>query len=340
VRALLVGFGKVGRKLAEILADPASHPGMAGLDVSVVAITTGSHGALADPAGLDLEGALAGFRERGAFTSAHPGFADLETAAAIRTVECDVVVELSPLAVAGTGEPAISHVRAALLRGRHVVTANKGPIAWAYAELAGLARERGRALLHEATVMDGAPVFNMARSCLRGNVILRIDGVLNSTTNVVLCEMERGAGLADAVGAAQRLGVAEADPADDLEGWDAAVKLAALANALMGGTLLPEQVERESVASVTPARIERARADGCRIKMVCELFREGGALRGRVVARALPAGDPLARVDGTASVVRFSTDVLGTLVIAEEAPDLATTAYGVISDLFTLATLA
>ena len=336
MRALLVGFGSVGRKLAEILSDVPSHPGLAGLDVSVVAITTGSHGALANASGLDLAAALAATRDLGAFTAAHPDFAVLDAPAAIRSVECDVVVELSPLSVAGRGEPAISHVRTALLRGRHVITANKGPLAWAYGELTALATEAGRALLHEATVMDGAPVFNLARRCLRGNTILRIDGVFNSTTNVVLCEMERGARLDAAVAAAQRLGVAEADPSDDLEGWDAAVKLAALANALMGGTLLPDQVERESVRSVTRERMDHARADGCRVKMVCELFREGGMVRGTVSARDLPDTDPFARVEGTASLVRFSTDLLGTLLIAEEAPDVATTAYGVISDLFAL----
>ena len=336
MRALLVGFGRVGRKLAEILPDVQSHPGLAGLDVSVVAITTGSHGALANDSGLDLPAALAALRNRGAFTAAHPDFAFLDTPSAIRSVDCDVVVELSPLSVAGRGEPAISHVRTALLRGRHVITANKGPLAWAYGELTALARETARALLHEATVMDGAPVFNLARRCLRGNTILRIDGVLNSTTNVVLCEMERGAPLDAAVAAAQRLGVAETDPSDDLEGWDAAVKVAALANSLMGATLLPDQVERESVRSVTRERIDHARANGCRIKMVCELFREDGAVRGRVVARELPSADPCARVEGTASLIRLSTDLLGTLVIAEEAPDPATTAYGVISDLFAL----
>jgi homoserine dehydrogenase len=336
VRALLVGFGNVGRRLAEILADRRAHPGLAALDLSVVGITTGSHGALADPSGLDLGRALAAYHADAGFTDAHRDFAPLDTAAAIGTIECDVVIELSPLSVAGRGEPAISHVRLALERGRHVITANKGPVAWAYPELSALARERGRRFLHEATVMDGAPVFNLARCCLSGNAILRIDGVLNSTTNVVLCAMERGEAFDEAVVEAQRLGVAEADPRHDLDGWDAAVKLAVLANALMSGSLSPEGVERECVTAGLRERVERARADGKRIKMVCEVFREGGAVRGRVAARELSADHPFARVEGTASIIRFSTDILGTLLVAEDAPDLSTTAYGVIADLFAL----
>ncbi len=337
MRALLAGFGRVGRTVVELLAERPGRPGLSELDVSVVAITTGSHGALVNREGLDLADALAAIRERGGFTAAHPDFAALDTPAALRTLEFDVLVELSPLSVAGRGEPAISHVREALRRGRHVVTANKGPLAWAYASLTELAREQGCALLHEATVMDGAPVFNLVRRCLRGNAILGIDGVLNSTTNVVLGEMERGASLAAALDAARRAGVVEADPSDDLDGWDAAAKIAVLGNALMGGDLTPERVERESVRAVSPERIARARARGCRVKMVCEVFREGESVGGRVAARELPAGDPFAVIEGTGSVIRLATDIMGTLVVAEHAPDLRTTAYGVLSDLLEVA---
>jgi homoserine dehydrogenase len=336
MNALLIGFGNVARRLCEILADRSSYPGLANLEVSVVAITTRSHGALYNPSGINLAGALAVFERRGGFTADLPDFARLDAGTAIRTIDCDVVVELTPLNVAAKGEPAISHVRAALRRGRHVVTANKGPLAWGYAELTAAAHAGGCELLHEATVMDGAPVFNLARHCLCGNTILRIDGVLNSTTNVVLGEMERGAGLEEAVDSARKLGVVEADPAHDLDGWDAAVKIAVLANALMGGTLRPEEVERESVTTAIRERIARARAVGRRVKMVCEVWREGAALRGRVAARELSREDPFGRVEGTTSVIRFSTDVLGTLMITEEAPDLATTAYGVLGDLLAL----
>ena len=336
MRLLLAGFGNVGRTLAGILAQRASYPGLADLDVAVVGITTGSHGALADGRGIDLAAALASFARRGRFGPECPEFAALDTARAVAVLDYDVLVELSPLAVAARGEPAIGHVRGALERGRHVVSANKGPLAWAWRELTELAERRGGALLYEATVMDGAPVFSLARHGLRGNTIARIEGVLNSTTNVILGEMERGARIDEAVAAAQRAGVAEADPAADIEGWDAAVKLAVLANALMGAELTPEQVERESVAVVTADRIAAAEARGRRIKMVCELDRAGGAVRGRVRALALPLGDALAQVEGTGSMIRFVTDILGTFTVAEERPDLATTAYGVIADLFAL----
>ncbi len=114
VRLLLAGFGHVGRTLAAILADRAAHPGLAGLDATVVGITTGSHGAVANPAGLDPALAVRAYEAHGGFTAAHPDRADLDTPTAVATLDYDVLVELSPLSVARRGEPAIAHVRAAL----------------------------------------------------------------------------------------------------------------------------------------------------------------------------------------------------------------------------------
>src|SRR5436305_392414 len=288
----LLGFGNIGRRLAEILADRASYPGLDGLDVSVVAITTGSRGAAANPAGLDLGQVLAEISARGRFGEGYPDAATLTSEEALRVLDYDVAVEMTPLDIPGQGAAAIGHVRAALKRGRHVVTCNKGPLAWAWRPLRDLAREKGVAFLYETTVMDGAPVFNLAQRCLRGNTLLRIEGILNSTSNYVLCAMEKDQSLAEAVAAAQALGAAEADPRNDLDGWAAAVKTAALANVLLDAEITPEEVERESMASITPEIIRAALARGRRIKMVCEAGR-GGA---RVAAREIPLNNPFALV--------------------------------------------
>jgi len=326
VRLLLLGFGNVGRRLVEILADRNVYPGLTDLDVSIVGITTGSRGSIADPAGLDLRGALKQVRFSQHLTSLD----------AIRTLDCDVVVEMTPLDIPGRGAAAIAHIREALERGRHVITCNKGPLAWAYRPLRDLARRHGRAFLYETTVMDGAPVFNLAQQCLRGNTIQRIEGILNSTSNSVLCAMEKGQSLEEAVAAAQAIGVAEADPRNDLDGWDAAVKTAALANVLLDAEMTPEQVERESMTAITPATIQAALARGRRIKMVCEAWRDGGQIAGRVTAREIPLTDPFALVEGIGSILRLTTDIAGKIVLTEEDPDLSTTAYGVISDLYRL----
>jgi homoserine dehydrogenase len=326
VRLLLLGFGHVGRRLVEILADRETYPGLAGIEVSVAGITTGSRGSIVDPAGLDLRAVLKQVRFPQTLTS-------LE---AIRTVDCDAVVEMTPLDIPGRGAAAIAHIREALERGRHAITCNKGPLAWAYRPLRDLARRQNRAFLYETTVMDGAPVFNLAQQCLRGNTIRKIEGILNSTSNYVLCAMEKGQSLEEAVAAAQALGIAEADPRNDLDGWDAAVKTAALANVLLDAEITPEQVERESMAAITSEAIQTALNRGRRLKMVCEAWRDGGQVAARVTAREIPLSDPFALVDGISSILRLTTDIAGKIVLTEEDPDLSTTAYGVISDLYRL----
>jgi homoserine dehydrogenase len=339
MKLLLLGFGNVGRRLAEILVDRASYPGLADLDVSVVGIITRSHGAADKDRGLDLQRALTQIAEHGHFVtpgSGYPNPSALDSNLALRVLDYDVMVEMTPLDIPGRGAAAINHIRIAMERGKHVITCNKGPIAWAWRPLRDLARERGVAFLYETTVMDGAPVFNLAQLCLQGNTVLKVEGILNSTTNYILGEMEKGASLEDAVKGAQRLGIAEADPANDLEGWDAAVKVSALANVLLDANLPPEEVERESLIAVTPERIREVLDRGCRLKVVCEAFREGGKVTGRVRVREIPLADPFALVAGTGSILRFTTDIVGKLVLTEEDPDLSTTAYGVISDLFRL----
>jgi homoserine dehydrogenase len=339
MRVLILGFGNVGRRLAEILAERASYPGLDGLDVSVVGITTGSRGAAVHPAGLNLGRVLAWHAGHGSFAG-FPQGSTLTSEQALQTLDYDVAVEMTPLDIRSRGAAAIGHVRAALARGRHVVTCNKGPLAWAWQPLRDLAREKGVSFLYETTVMDGVPVFNLAQSCLRGNTILRIEGILNSTTNFVLCEMERGLSLQAAVAGARRLGVAEADPLYDLDGWDAAVKVSALANVLLDAELPPEAVERESLSAVSAQRIEDALTREHRLKVVCEAFRTTAhgenRVIGRVRVREVPVSDPFALVEGTGSILRLTTDILGSIVLTEEDPDLSTTAYGVISDLIRL----
>jgi homoserine dehydrogenase len=135
------------------------------------------------------------------------------------------------------------------------------------------------------------------------------------------------------VARAQQEGYAEADPSDDLEGWDGAVKLSVLAAVLMGVALPPEGIAREGIAGLDPSRITAARARGARLKLVCEAWREGGRVRGRVALREVSLDDPFALVDDTSSILRLVTDLAGSVVITEERPDIQVTGYGVISDL-------
>lgn len=326
----------MGRAVADILVHRDRYPGLGALDVSVVGIVTRTHGSLVNPRGLDLARALAGWRRGGRFPLRHSDRRDLEAGPAVRTLDYDVLVEMTPLARAARGEPAITHIREALARGRHAITANKGPLAWAFPALSKEAEASGRSFLYETTVMDGVPVFNLARHGLRGATVRRVEGILNSTTNAILGALERGEPFAKALARAQREGFAEADPRDDLEGWDGAVKLCALANVLMAANLRPERVVREGIVGVDAARVARAHTHGARLKLVCEAWRERGKVRGRVALREVPLGDPFALVEDTSSILRIVTDLAGTVVITEERPDIRVTAYGIISDLLSV----
>jgi homoserine dehydrogenase len=246
-----------------------------------------------------------------------------------------VVVEMTPLNIS-TGEPALTHIQTALSADRHVITLNKGPIARAYRDLRDLADNRGKRLLFEGTVMDGFPVFNLVRDTLPGCRILGFRGILNSTTNYILGEMEWGKSFSEALTKAQRLGIAEADPDQDLEGWDAAAKTAALINVLMEGAVTPEKVAREGVRHLKSEDLEKARRQGKTLKLVCEARRTNGATQARVAPVPLPLSDPLARTEGTSSALTLFTHLMGPVTLFEENPGISQTAYAVLSDLLTL----
>ena len=328
LRAIFIGFGNVGRKLAAMLGEErGQYPGLADLDIEAVAVFTGRHGALVEPKGIGLEKVLRRYRENDGFPAA-----PMTAMQALETLDYDVLVELSTLNISGRGEPAISHVRAALQRGRHAVTANKGPAAFAFRELDNLAREKGVRFLFESAVMDGAPVFSL-KPALAGCRVSGISGILNTTTNFVISRLEAGENMNSAIKTAQELGFAEADPALDIDGWDAAAKTAILANFFLGADTDPLRVERRGIADLTPADAARAMAAGKRLKLVCRAWTEDGAVRAVVGPEEVPAGHCFAAVSGKGAALRLETDMMAPLWIVQEDPGLADTAAGVIQDL-------
>jgi homoserine dehydrogenase len=336
VRLALIGFGHVGRRFAELLGGPYGRIlRRAGIAARVTAIATGRHGLAFDPRGLPLARALALVRSGASLTPLHRGKPLPSTRALIATAPYDVLVELSPLEP-HTGEPATAHLAAALRRSRHAVTANKGPVAHAARRLQALARRHGVRFLHEGAVMDGFPIFNLAERCLRGATVRGFRGVLNSTTTRILSRMEVGVPFAVALGEAQAAGVAEADPAFDLDGWDAAVKACALANALMGADLRPAQVERVSVREVTAEAVARATAEGKRWRLVARAGRDGRQVTARVAPEELPLGDLLVS-SGADGVLVLDTDLMGEIGLWEGAGGVDQTAYALLSDLLEVA---
>lgn len=242
----------------------------------------------------------------------------------------DVFFETSSLD-AHSGQPAIDHIKAALTHGAHAVSANKGPVVHAYETLTTLARERGKKFLCESTVMDGVPIFSMFPSGLPAVELRGFAGVLNSTTNLVLAEVEKGMSFEDAIRRAQALGIAETDPSNDLDGWDSALKVAALAIVLMGVPVKLEQVQRTGIRELSPEKIRSVRAAGMRYKLVCRAERRGTGVDCVVRPELLLASDPLANLEGTSTAIHFDLDVFG-LSLVEHNPGIDSTAYGLLAD--------
>jgi homoserine dehydrogenase len=230
-----------------------------------------------------------------------------------------------------TGQPAIDHLKAALELGAHAITANKGPIVHAFQELTALAHEKQKKFHYEATVMDGAPIFSLFPLGLPATVLQGFSGVLNSTTNVVLTEIEKGRSFDEAVRRAQALGVAETDPSADLDGWDSALKVAALTIVLMGVPMKLEQVMRIGIRELSEEKIRSVRAAGMRYKLVCRAVRRGDTADCTVQPELLLASDPFANLEGTSSAIRFDLDVFS-LSFVEHNPGIEATGYGLLAD--------
>ncbi|HKW66053.1 MAG TPA: hypothetical protein VJP04_02115 [Terriglobales bacterium] len=320
----LLGFGNVGRALVSLLerkrSDLRDHYG---IEFRITGVATRRLGWIAAPDGLDAPELL-----RGQMPAAS-GAGNVRDW--LRAAQADVLFEITSLN-RETGQPAIDHLKAALETGAHAITANKGPVVHGYAELSSLARKVGRKFLFESTVMDGVPIFCLFRDTLPTVKVLGFRAILNSTTNFVLQQMEEGSTLNRAIGKAQELGVAETDPTDDLEGWDAAVKVAALVTVLMRVPLKPHEIDREGIAALHPLAVQAARRAGRPYKLVCEARREREGVRASVRPQQLPLSDPLAWVNGTSSAIYFETDIFPGLAITEQNPGVTETAYGLLAD--------
>lgn len=333
IRIALVGFGNVGRALVRLLAEKqellrANY----GFSTLVTGIATGHHGMAINENGINVEEALRLSEDGQDLTplSALPVPSSIMDF--ISAVPADVLFENSPVNH-HTGQPAADHLRAALEQGMHAITANKGPVVHAYNSLSQLAREKGVRFLFESAVMDGAPIFSLFRGPLPAVEVQGFHGILNSCTNLLLEMMEDGKTFEEAVAYGRTIGITETDPSADIDGWDAAIKVAALATVLMGRPLKPGDVQREGIRGITPAMISDALAAGERWKLVCSAYDRDGVLEARVAPQRVNPRSPLYSINGTSSFVQFQLDTLPGLGILESNPGPETTAYGLLADL-------
>jgi len=356
VKLCLLGFGSVARALCELLA--AQERVLAerhGLRVLIAAAGT-RHGSLLDPAGMAPAEALAAVGGGPAPPqAARPAHELLAASGADVLVELTVMGDLSGVGAGATAHTpaATGHVLEAFRLGMDVVTANKGPIAWSWPEVSAAAEAAGRRIRFESTVMDGLPVFSLLEYALPDCTLLGFEAVFNATTNFLIDAMGTGRSYESALAQVQAAGYAEADPGNDVDGWDAASKAAALANFAMGAGITPADVERESLRDVPLERILRARQNGRRLRLVSSVWREppgpgqtaphgsgrsaiSARVRARVRAEELDVDHPLAAVGGESLGALLHTDLMADVLVSERHALVPQTAYGVYADLLHL----
>ncbi|HYU98860.1 MAG TPA: hypothetical protein VE977_08545 [Pyrinomonadaceae bacterium] len=322
-----LGFGNVGRALARLfVAKSAELRDQYGIEFRVTGVASRRIGWLTNSNGFDVAMLLSNvpLAEQSSTADNISGW--------LKAAQPDAVFETTSLNP-DSGQPAIDYLRAVLDAGAHAITANKGVLVHGYQELAALARKQGKRLLFESAVLDSAPVFSLFRETLPAVKLRGFSGLFSSTTNVIIETMEAGRSFEEGLKTAQELGVTETDASHDIDGWDATVKVCALANVLMSVQLKPAEVNREGIRELTNRKVQAARAEGKPFKLIARAKLTGdGKIAATVRPEQIMASDPLGNVRGTSLAIHFELDMMPGLTITSHRPNLQSTAYGLLAD--------
>ena len=324
-RLCFLGFGNVGRALARLFVAKSTELRESyGIDWMITGVATRRMGWRVNQNGFDIQTLLS--------TTA----TDFETAHTVedwlKAAAPDVVFETTSLNPE-SGQPAIDYLRASLNAGAHTITANKAPIVYAYNELNAIALQQGKRFLFESTVLDSAPLFSLFRDTLPVAKIRGFTGIFNSTTNVILETMEAGRSFEEGVKTAQELGVAETDPTNDVEGWDAIMKVCAIANVILKTPLRPGDVRREGIRALDPGTLQQARGEGKPYKLLARAkVNTDGSISASVRPEQIALSEALGSIRGTSLAVHFELDMIPGLTVISHRPNLQSTAYGLLAD--------
>jgi len=332
----LIGFGNVARALARLLVRKRDLlQSQYNVTFSFTGISTGRHGFAVNPDGLDINKALE-LVESGQAIFPLSSFPVNDSISVIQHSQANVMFENSPVNKQ-TGQPALDHIRTALELGMHAITANKGPVVHGYRELTALAESKGKTFGFESTVLGGSPVFSVFHETFPLAELSSFKGILNATTNIILSRMENGESYDDAVKYCQSVGVAETDPTNDVDGWDAAIKVAALITVLMDTPFTPQQVKPTGIRGITPEMITKAKSEGKRYKLVCSVEKMKDQINARVSPELVDSSSPLYGMMNSSTGISFRTDVLPdySITVSERegmAGGPIETAYGLFAD--------
>lgn len=336
----LIGFGNVARALARLFLRKQEALKQKGITFSFTGISTGRHGFAVNPHGLDIQKALELVESGSSISdlSILPVESSLDV---IKYSSADAIFENSPVNTQ-TGQPALDHIRAALNLNMHAITANKGPVVHGYRELTELAKSKGINFKFESTVLGGAPVFSVFREAFPLAELSSIKGIFNATTNVILSRMESGESYDEALKYAQSIGLAETNPTNDVDGWDAAIKVAALVTVLMDTPMTPQQINPTGIRGITSEMIAKAKAEGKRYKLVCSAEKVGDKVTASVAPQLVDSSSPLYGMMNSSTGITFRTDVILDYSITQTEREgmkggPVETAYGLFADFVNMA---
>jgi homoserine dehydrogenase len=317
VKVAILGLGSVGRGILEMV-------GKKDLGISVTGVADSKSGIM-NPSGLDIHTIL----ERKSRKESC-GDTSISAMDVVLKADYDILVEVTPTN-ADTGEPAFSHIKEAILRGKHVVTSNKGPISRNLKELKKMASGSGVHIRYEATVGGAIPIMHTLGEGLAGNEVLALYGVLNGTCNFILTRMAaEGLTYDQALAEARELGYAEADPTYDVKGIDAAIKLVILANTIWGNDASLATVDVTGIDLLTTDALRLAEEQDCTIRLIAEALPEKNLLR--VSPRLIRKDHPLV-FEGTLNAITIKTDMAGEITLIGKGAGSVETASAVIGDI-------
>ncbi len=333
MRIQLIGLGNVGKSLLALIKEKQGLLDSLGIPLYVVSASD-SKGTAHSNSGLDLNEVLNHKEDdwKG-FSEYETGYSALD---AIKNISGDVVVELTPSNP--SGEPGLSHIKTALERRKNVVTANKTPLVLAYEDLLNMARKSQVRLLYEATVAAHLPVFCLIESCFKADKVVRLEGILNATTNFIIGEIERGRSFQEALTQAIKEGWAETDYSDDVDGVDSARKVVILANSFFKKGAKLADVEIEGIRDVGKS-IERAQRLHKKVKLICSISWKGTNVEMSVAPRLIAKHDPLATVNAGDMAMKLVFQTSQQVFVSAQFAGVKQTAYAVLNDLIKIAQL-
>jgi homoserine dehydrogenase len=332
-----IGFGTVGQGLAEILLEKKEMlEKNYNFNWTVVAISDTMKGSVYEKNGLDMDKVLDIIKNGKKLHEYPTGVKGWNSLKTINNSNADTIIEVTFTDVK-TGEPAITHIEAALNAGKNVVSTNKGPVVKQVGNLMQLAKKNNAFYGFEGVVLAGTPALNLVEYTLAGNNIKGFKGILNGTTNYILTRMEENMSYKDALKKAQDLGYAEADPTGDVEGLDALGKVVILTNVVLKKRIGWKDVESKGITDISKEDINKARSEGMRWKLIGSAeIQADGNIKARVQPIKLPLNDPLASINEATNALTFFTDELGPVTIVGPGAGRRETGFSLLIDLLNI----